>query len=67
MKIEYYVEFGGRIKCMKRIKRRVCKFPDIFSMTEGRPKGTKSRREPRSGFRVASGQLGDDWSMFIKE
>jgi len=36
-------------------------------MMERRPKGTKSRCEPRSGFIVASGQLGDDWSMFIKE
>jgi len=37
----------------------MCAFPDIFGMTDRRSKGTKSRCEPRSRFRVTPGELGN--------
>jgi len=49
------------------VKRRMCAFPDIFGMTDRRSKGTKSRCEPRCRFRVTSGELGNDRSVFVKE
>jgi len=56
-------------KGLKRgpIKSRVSMFPDIFSMTNGSPKGTKSRCKPRVLFRLVAGEFGDDWCMFIKQ
>jgi len=35
------------------IKSRVGAFPDVFSMTNGRFKGTENRSEPRVRFRLA--------------
>ncbi len=56
-------------KGLKRgpIKSRVSMFPNIFSMTNGSPKGTESRCKPRVRFRLVAGEFGDDWCMFIKQ
>jgi len=40
------------------IKSRVGAFLDVFSMTNGRFKGTESRSEPRVRFRLAAGKSG---------
>ena len=48
------------------IKSRVSAFPDIFSMTNFRLARTKSRSEPRVGFRLATGEFGNYWCMFVK-
>jgi len=37
------------------IKRRVVAFPDVFSMTNSRFKGTESKSGPRYRFRLVTG------------
>ena len=41
------------------VKSRVGAFPDVFSSTNSRFKGTESRSEPRVRFRLATGELGN--------
>jgi len=41
-------------------------FPDVFSSTNSRFKGTESRSEPRVRFRLATAEFGNYWCMFIK-
>ena len=48
------------------IKSRVGAFPDVFSSTDSRFKGTESRSELRVRFRLASGEFGNYWCMFVK-
>jgi len=50
------------------IKSRVGAFPDVFSMTNSRFKGTESRSEPRIRFRLAAGKSGYYWcvGLFVK-
>ena len=48
------------------IKSRVGGCPDVFSVTNGRFKGTESRSEPRVRFRLAAGKSGYYWCMFVK-
>ena len=48
------------------IKSRVGAFPDVFSMTNSRFKGTENRSEPRVRFRLATRQFGNYWCMFAK-
>ena len=48
------------------IKSRVGAFPDVFSLTNGRFKGTESRSEPRIRFRLAAGKSGYYWCVFVK-
>ena len=49
------------------IKSRVGAFPDVFSSTNSRFKGTESRRsEPRVRFRLATVEFGNYWCMFVK-
>ena len=48
------------------IKSRMGAFPDVFGMTNGRFKGTESRSEPRIRFRLATGEFGNYWCMFVK-
>jgi len=43
------------------VKSRVGAFPDVFSSTNSRFKGTESRSEPRVRFRLATGELGNYW------
>ena len=46
------------------VKSRVGAFPDVFSLTNSRFKGTESRSEPR--VRFATEEFGNYWCMFIK-
>jgi len=48
------------------IKSRMGAFPDVFSSTNSRFKGTESRSVPRVRFRLATGELGNYWCMFVK-
>jgi len=41
-------------------------FPDVFSSTNSRFKGTESTSEPRVRFRLATGEFGNYWCMFVK-
>jgi len=55
----------------KRFERRLIEsrmgaFPDVFSSTNSRFKGTDSRSEPRVRFRLATGEFGNYWYMFVK-
>jgi len=55
----------------KRFERRLIEsrmgaFPDVFSSTNSRFKGTESRSEPRVRFRLATGEFGNYWYMFVK-
>jgi len=42
-------------------------YPDVFSMTNRRPEGTKSRCEPGMWLRLALGQLSYDWCKYRSE
>jgi len=48
------------------VKSRVGAFPDVFSSTNSRFEGTESRSEPRVRFRLATGEFGNYWRMFVK-
>ena len=48
-------------------KRRVSAFPDVFSTTNGRFKGTQSRSEPRVRFRLATGEIGNGACLSSRE
>jgi len=48
------------------IESRDDAFPDVFSTTNGRFKGMESRSEPRVRFRLAIGEFGNNWCMFVK-
>ena len=48
------------------LKSRVGAFPDVFSSTNSRFKGTESRSEPRVRFRLATEEFGNYSCMFIK-
>jgi len=48
------------------VKSRVGAFPDVFSSTNSRFNGTESRSEPRARFRLATGEVGNFWCMFVK-
>jgi len=48
------------------IKSRVSAFQGVFSTTNGRFKDMESRTEPRVRFRLATGEFGNNWSMFVK-
>ena len=50
-----------------QIRSRVGAFPKVFSMPESRSEGTESRSKPGVGWRLAFGEFGDDWSIFIKQ
>jgi len=50
----------------KPIESRVGAFPDVFSSTNSRFKGTESRTKPRVRFRLATGEFGNYWCMFVK-
>ena len=41
-------------------------FLDVFSSANSRFKGTESRSEPRITFRLATGEFGNYWCMFVK-
>jgi len=48
------------------VKSRAGAFPDVFSSTNSRFKGTERRSEPRVRFRLVTGKFGNYWCMFIK-
>ena len=48
------------------VKNRVGAFPDVFSSTNSRFNVTESRSEPRVRFRLATGEVGNFWCMFVK-
>ena len=48
-----------------QIRSRVGAFPEVFSMPESRSEGSRSK--PGVGWRLAFGEFGDDWSIFIKQ
>ena len=48
------------------VKSRMGAFPDVYSPTNSRFKGTESRSEQRVRFRLATGEFGNYWCMFIK-
>ena len=48
------------------VKSRVGAFPDVYSSTNSRFKGTESRSGPRVKFRLATGEFGHYWCVFIK-
>jgi len=48
------------------IESKVGAFPDVFSSTNSRFKGTESRSEPRVRFRLATGEFDSYWCMFVK-
>ena len=48
------------------IESRVGAVPDVFSSMNSRFKGTESRSEPRVRFRLATGEFGNYWCMFVK-
>ena len=45
------------------IESRVDAFPDVFSSTDSRFKGTESRSEPRVRFRLATEEFGNYWCI----
>ena len=47
------------------IESRVGAFPDVFSSTDSRFKGTESRSEPMVRFRLATGEFGNYWCMLM--
>jgi len=48
------------------VKSTVGAFPDVFSSTNSKFKCTESRSKPRVRFRLATGEFGNYWRMFIK-
>jgi len=55
----------------QRLKRgpvdsRVGMFPEVFGMADGRSEGTESRSKPGVGWRLTSGEFGNDRCMFIE-
>jgi len=60
------VAVAKRFEGRPSVKSRVGAFPDVFSSTNSRFKGTESRSAPRVRFRLATGEFGNYWCMFIK-
>ena len=50
-----------------QIRSRVGAFPEVFGMPESRSEGTERRSKPGVGWRLAFGEFGDDWSIFIEQ
>ena len=48
------------------LNSRVGAFPEVFGMADHRSEGAESRSKPGVGWRLAFGEFGDDWSIFIK-
>jgi len=49
-----------------RVDSRVGMFPEVFGMADGRSESTEGRSKPGVGWRLTSGELGDDRCMFIE-
>jgi len=43
-----------------------CVFPEVFGMEDGRSESTEGRSKPGVGWRLTSGEFGDDRCMFIE-
>jgi len=41
-------------------------FPEVFGMADGRSEGTEGRSIPGIGWRLTSGEFGDDRCIFIE-
>ena len=61
---------GGRLRNRteqnRTVDSRVGMFPEVFGMADGRSESTEGRSKPRVGWRLTSGEFGDDRCMFIE-
>jgi len=48
------------------VDSRVGVFPEVFGMADGRSESTEGRSKPGVGWRLTSGEFGDDRCMFIE-
>ena len=51
----------------QQVNSRVGAFPEVFGMADRRSEGKESRSKPGVGWRMAFGEFGDDWMIFIKQ
>jgi len=48
------------------VNSRVGMLPDVFGITDSRSESKKGRSKPGVGWRLTSGEFGDDRRMFIE-